>query len=116
MGNYPTARRIQGFIRNFSQRLSLPSSKHCFMKQPLLGITVLFLLFTVSNQVQAQVQGDPPFPGVAAGTSISKNSSTLSPDLQRLAGTTTTTTTAKTKAVTALTKPLPPGVGEFTKY
>ena len=84
------------------------------MKKLLPGLAVVFLLFALPSN--AQVPGDPPFPGVATGTSIAKSSSTLSPDLQRLAGTTTTTTTAKTKAVTALTKPVPPGVRDFTRY
>jgi len=86
------------------------------MKRPLAGLAACLLLFATLT-TNAQVAGDPPFPGIAAGTTLSKSSSTLSPDLQMLAGTaTTTTTTAKTKAVTALTKPTPPGVSDFTRY
>ena len=87
------------------------------MKQTLPGLAVasLFLsLFFLPHTASAQVKGDPLFPGVADGTTVSKSASTLSPDLQRLV--TTTTTTAKTKTTEALTKPTPPGVSDFTRY
>ncbi|HEY4110577.1 S8 family serine peptidase [Puia sp.] len=86
------------------------------MKRLLPGLAAIFsLCILLPRPTSAQVHGDPAFPGVAAGTNITKSSSTLSPDLQRLAGT-STKTTANTKAVTALTKPNPPGVGDFTQY
>ena len=77
------------------------------MKRPLPGLAVLFTLFILfSHRTNAQVKGDPVFPGVAAGVSVTKTPSTLSPDLQRLAGSGgTSTTTLKTKAVTATTTP-----------
>jgi hypothetical protein len=75
------------------------------MKQPLLGLAALFPLFTLlPHPSNAQIKGDPVFPGVSSGTSVSKSPSTLNPDLQRLAGsagtTTTATTTLKSKVVT----------------
>lgn len=87
------------------------------MKRPLPGvIAIVFVLLLLSYSSHAQVQGDPPFPGIASGTAIAKSSSTLSPDLQQLAASNTTTTNARKKTVTALSKPLPPGVSDFTQY
>src|ERR1041385_8488380 len=77
------------------------------MKQPLHGLAALLLLFTIlPRHSHAQVKGDPVFPGVASGISISKSPSTLNPDLQRLAGTGgTTVTTQKTKIAAGIKPP-----------
>src|SRR5579859_5293345 len=84
---------------------------------PLLT-TCLLVLATLPQSTSAQVKGDPPFPGIAAGTSVAKSTSALSPDLQRLAGTaaTATTSTARPKVAASLAKPVPPGISEFTQY
>src|SRR5579872_309550 len=75
---------------------------------PLIAATLLSVSF---HSVNAQIKGDPTFPGIAAGTAIQKSSSTLSPDLQKLAA-----ATATKKAAAAINKPTPPGVGEFSGY
>ncbi|GGA95416.1 S8 family serine peptidase [Puia dinghuensis] len=73
---------------------------------PFIAATLLSLSF---HSVNAQIKGDPSFPGVAAGATVEKSSSTLSPDLQKLA-------TPPKKAAAAIGKPIPPGVGEYTGY